>query len=53
MQVPCLFAFHRVATLPGEPGKVRKLDISPKSQGISSFYSKSWKSPGIQKNFKT
>ena len=45
---------NRVATQPGkpgEPGKVRELDISPKNQGkvreLCRFYSKTWKSQGI------
>ena len=49
-----LSKLNRVATQPGkpgEPGKVREFDISPKNQGkvreFCRFYSKTWKSQGI------
>ena len=32
MLIESLF-YNRVATQPGKPGEVRKLDISPKNQG--------------------
>ena len=45
--VSILLTVARVAMQPGKPGKVIEFDICPKSQGISAFYLKFWKSQGI------